>query len=662
MNLLVSSNPIISANPASLTFTAQAGGSVPAQTFTLASSGAPLSYTVTSSVSSPSGSTWLQVPTQSGTTTGTISASVNTSGLAVGTYTGAISVAAPNAGNSFLTVPVTLNITAGPVLQLSAPSLSFAYQIGQAQPQSQTVSVGSASGTMNFTVATQTSTGQSWLTATPANGTAPGSIVVGVSTAGLAAGTYSGSVVITPLGATNTSQTIQVTLVVSNTALFVLSPSTATFTASAGSVSSSFQTVVVTSTDGTALNFTVNSSTSTGSNWLLVSSTSGVTPANLNITANPAGLAVGTYTGTVTVAAAGAGASSVANSPQSLQVTLNIVSTNSLVISSSTLVFSQATGGSAPAPQTISVSSPGGPITFSAAVSLNQGQNWLTVSPSNATSPTSLTVTANGAGLLPGTYTGQINLASPGVSPQVVNVTLTVGSGGGTGGLTNGGSLAQIASGGGWTTIITLVNNSTSTAQVQLNFYDLNGNPLALPLSFPQQASSVPGSPVTTLVQTINPMATLIIQTTGPATQNTLVGWAELLSNANVGANAVFQQVEPGSLQEAVVPLETRNPNSFIIPYNNANGFTTTVAIANVATQTANINVIVRDDTGATLQTSTLTLSPLGHTDFALPANYPVTSQRLGTVQFQTPSGGQITVLGLRFVGAAFTTVPAMVE
>src|SRR5207248_2504357 len=81
VSLLVSTNAIISANPASLTFTAQAGGSAPAQSLTLSSSGSALNYTLASSVGSPSGGTWLQVPSQSGTTNSSISISVNTSGL-----------------------------------------------------------------------------------------------------------------------------------------------------------------------------------------------------------------------------------------------------------------------------------------------------------------------------------------------------------------------------------------------------------------------------------------------------------------------------------------------------------------------------------------------------------------------------------------------------
>src|SRR6185295_1289851 len=95
------------------------------------SSGGALAYTAASSVGSPPNGAWLQVPNQSGTTNGAISVSVITASLPVGTYIGTINITAPNAGNGNLSVPVTLNITAGPALQLSVPTLSFAYQVGQ---------------------------------------------------------------------------------------------------------------------------------------------------------------------------------------------------------------------------------------------------------------------------------------------------------------------------------------------------------------------------------------------------------------------------------------------------------------------------------------------------------------------------------------------------
>ncbi len=420
--------------------------------------------------------------------------------------------------------------------------------------------------------------------------------------------------------------------------------------------------MAVTSTDGTQLAFSVATSTSTASGWLGNNMSSATTPASLSISANPSGLTVGTYTGTVTITANSAG---VANRPQLVHVTLNVTSSNTLNVSSSSLSFSQTTNGTPPAPQTVNVTSSGASngaqITFAASVALNQGQNWLTVTPLNATTPAALMVTANGAGLASGTYTGQITLSSPGVASQNINVTLTVGSSTG-GGLAFAGSMAQIASAGLWKTTITIVNNGTTSAQVHINFYDDTGNPLSLPFTFPQ-TSTVPQPPATSLDRMLNAGATLLVETTGPDSQTTQVGWAQVLTNGNVGVFAVFRQAVQGAIPEGVVPLETRNAGSYVLAFDNTGGYLTGVALANIVTQTATIPVVIRDDAGTILQSSTVTIPALGHTSFNLSLNYPIAAQRRGTVEFQTPAGGQISVLGLRFSPTtAFTTIPPLAK
>src|ERR1700746_3192604 len=108
-----------------------------------------------------------------------------------------------------------MNSPASPRLQLSPPYLAFAFQTGQAQPLSQTVGVASTSGQVSYTVWVQTSTGQQWLSASPATGVAPGNVVVSVNPTGLTAGTYNGTISVTPSGASSIPQTIPVTLVVS---------------------------------------------------------------------------------------------------------------------------------------------------------------------------------------------------------------------------------------------------------------------------------------------------------------------------------------------------------------------------------------------------------------------------------------------------------------
>jgi hypothetical protein len=118
--------------------------------------------------------------------------------------------------------------------------------------------------------------------------------------------------------------------------------------------------------------------------------------------------------------------------------------------------------------------------------------------------------------------------------------------------------------------------------------------------------------------------------------------------------------------QEAVVPLETRNANAYILAFDNTNGKAAGIAINSVSSQTVNVPVVVRDDTGAQIATDTLTLPANAHLSFVLGNQpndkYPATANIRGTIEFDTPPGGQISAVGIRANGQAFTTLPALVK
>ncbi|MBO0722078.1 MAG: hypothetical protein J2P41_14735, partial [Blastocatellia bacterium] len=101
-----STSPVISVNPSSLSFTATAGGSNPAsQTFDISNTGSgTLNFTA-----SDDGS-WLTISPTSGTAPATLTASVDISGLAAGTYNATITISASGATNSPVNVPVTLTV------------------------------------------------------------------------------------------------------------------------------------------------------------------------------------------------------------------------------------------------------------------------------------------------------------------------------------------------------------------------------------------------------------------------------------------------------------------------------------------------------------------------------------------------------------------------
>jgi hypothetical protein len=118
--------------------------------------------------------------------------------------------------------------------------------------------------------------------------------------------------------------------------------------------------------------------------------------------------------------------------------------------------------------------------------------------------------------------------------------------------------------------------------------------------------------------------------------------------------------------QEASVPLETRTPNSFVLVYDNTNQLVTGLALANLSSSQANISVNLRDDAGSLLQTTSVTLPARGHTSFLFndaAQNFTITNGRRGTAEFVVPTGGKISVIGLRAkADGTLTTIPVLIK
>lgn len=220
------------------------------------------------------------------------------------------------------------------------------------------------------------------------------------------------------------------------------------------------------------------------------------------------------------------------------------------------------------------------------------------------------------------------------------------------------GAMSQMASGGGWSTTLTLVNTGMSTGAALLNFIGNNGGPLALPFTSPQQAPGAGAAIVSTVAQSLNANSMLVLNSQQPANPNAQVGSAELLTTGNVSGFATFQYVPTG--QEAVVPLKSRNAPSYLLAFDNTGALATGLAIATTATQASSVPVVIRDDTGAQIGTENITLAAQGHTSFMLTGNYAVTAGKRGTIEFDAPASGQIAVLGLRANGNALTTLPVL--
>lgn len=327
-------------------------------------------------------------------------------------------------GYATLTIPVTINgagTGTGSVV-VTPTSLAISGFIGSASAATQNLQVTSSDplASHSFFV-TATSVGN-WLTVSASTGITPSTLVVGANLSGITTpGPYQGQITIIPqtgLGA-NVPITIPVTLTVTAQFTVSLTPTSLSLTSAAGSTTPATGTVQVAASAGNPA-FTTTATTGDGASWLSVTSSSTTLPATLTVAANPFGLAQGTYSGNIAIVSGG---TTVANIP----VSFAVVPAANIQLSPTALTFAHQTNTTTnPPAQTVQVTSSGATLNFSATAT--SSGNWLSVTPTSGTTPGTLSVSVNPAGLQPGSYQGSISVSSPGAlnNPQTLNVTLTV--------------------------------------------------------------------------------------------------------------------------------------------------------------------------------------------------------------------------------------------
>ncbi|MCX6629617.1 MAG: hypothetical protein NTW28_18520 [Candidatus Solibacter sp.] len=348
--------------------------------------------------------------------------SIDPAGLAAGTYSGNISIT--TAGGTQV-VTVSLSVLSSAILLPNPGTLVFNAQTGQAKPAGQSTYFSDSDSTLNVNSQPISAVANNpWISIT----TGFGSVSVEVNQTGLSTGVYSGSISVSQTGAANSPIAIPVVLVVNGggsgggsfgTLSFSQSP--IAFTSVNGSTP--IPTVLsVSATAATSFVGTISYSAGSGS-WLTVSPLSSVTPANLSVSANPAGLAVGSYGATISFNANGV--------IQTVGVTLVVTTsgggnTGNVTVSPTALSFSTQSGSS-PAAQSISVSSASGSAGVSFAVQVTAGAAWLTTSANtNPTTSYSFTVGISSSALAPGSYTGNIRILPNGGTTVDIPVTLTI--------------------------------------------------------------------------------------------------------------------------------------------------------------------------------------------------------------------------------------------
>lgn len=313
----------------------------------------------------------------------------------------------------------------GPEIGLNPASLTIDAPVGGPNPAPSTVVLkNTGGGKLKWHAASNAA----WLSVSPTDGTLRSNettdLSVGITVAGLAAGTYAGKITVSDSGATNSPQEVTVTLRVSAAARLGLNPASLSFSAPKDGPNPPAQNVVVQNTGGGSLSWTASFVPS----WLQGAPASGSLSAgagtSLSLSVDVTGLAAGTYGGTLTVSAAG-----VSNSPQSVAVTLTVSQDPMIGLSPTTLAFDAPAGGANPPSKIVGLTNQGG---GSLGWSASPSAAWLSVAPSSGSLGPglgqSLTVSVDTGALVEDTYTGTITIAAAGASntPATLAVTLNV--------------------------------------------------------------------------------------------------------------------------------------------------------------------------------------------------------------------------------------------
>jgi uncharacterized protein (TIGR03437 family) len=281
----------ITVSPTSLTFSAAPGGTPAAKGLSLSAASAT---SFTAAASTTSGGNWLSLSATTGTTPANLTVYVSSASLTAGTYNGNIAI---SSNGLIQNVPVTLTIGSGTggTLTFNPTSLTFAGAAGGAVPSIQGVQVGSAVVGQAITAEASTTSGGNWLTVSPTSTNAPITLTVSVNQANLAAGTYQGTITVTPSG--GTAQTIPVTFTV--TGGVTANPATLSFNYRAGDNPPDAQSVALTGTGAAAATFTASASSQ--GNWLAVTPASGALPGSLSVSIHTDSVTAGSFTGTITI-------------------------------------------------------------------------------------------------------------------------------------------------------------------------------------------------------------------------------------------------------------------------------------------------------------------------------------------------------------------------
>jgi len=667
VTLVVRNLPTLIVSPSVLSFYDEVGFQAPsAQTLSISAGNTNFA----ASVSTSAGGNWLTLNNTGGLTPTSLSVSVQPNGLGAGTYSGTVSITSFGASNTLVNIPVTLIVAAAGHLAASPASLSFDAQVGSQINQNQTITVSSTGDQLGFRTSF---TGGGWLSLSPtphaSTGTvegglgqgsgqvssAPVLVSVSANITGLAVGTYSGSITLTP-DSGSSAVNIPVTLTIRDNHLRI--PQVA-------DGNGWKTTVVLVNTDPDPAPFTINFHNADGSPVALpldsigaVTDYSDTIPVGGSRTIETQGTAANLIQGWAEVIAAKS-INGTAIFRQHVPGSVDTEGAVPLKASAGThfLVPFDNTPGYVTA---MAMLNPDSTHTANVSITFRDQDGQListesVVLPAGTRQafvlPTQFPEIANLQGVAE--FSSPVEISALGLRASA-RYTLASIEPIDTSSLPPAGTTAtisQIADGGDWQTSIILVNTGSAPAPVSLRFTQPDGTPWSL---------SVAGTGGVSEYSDVIPAGgSRTIETAGAAPMLSQ-GWGQVITSGSVAGTAIFrQQLSAVRDAEGAVPLSLFSTPQFVLPFDNTQGFVTAMALANQdSLQSTDVMVTLRDQNGAFLGSGTVNLSPLGRSAFVLPSQFPQTANVQGVAEFSS-ANVDLSALGLRYnpIGS-FTSMP----
>lgn len=431
VTFVVGPDPTVAAEPRPLNFNYRFGTDVipEPQTLHIDSPREPLQFVA--NVVTDTYKPWLIVTPSLTTAPTDLTVTVDPANLPAGVYEGSIEVAGANSRGVAFRVPVRLNISDSNLAVVPLERWDIVHPIDKTTTRyTQLLNIrlltNGPTPRWRASVLISNPANGNWLSISSNEGIAPWSLGLAVDAAGLAPGTYWANIYFRYESTYDVFQVLPVKLVVTDKRPLQVSPSALVLTKDPAGPNPSAVGVTL-STKGEPYDVLVKVVALNGQpvSWLSVTPSAGPTPLTVRVSANGAGLQPFARRANIIFTPLAPGIA-----PVTVPVDFIVAAPNNLSVSPQRLDFAtKASDAATPAPVTLNLASVVANVPVQILPTTDAGGNWLRATINNDRTPAAVTVTVDQRGLKPGTYTGKVQISSPGSDTVVVPISLAVNPG-----------------------------------------------------------------------------------------------------------------------------------------------------------------------------------------------------------------------------------------